>query len=232
MTPDNPAGKPRPMISVLSCLPSACRERDAAGLASRPVWRALPHFAALAVGVLLLTLAPGAFAQAAMRVAVVDTQRAVMETEDGLRAQATLKKLFDKRQRELDQKQKDLQKEREDIEKNKDKLAPEALQKKAETWQREMAQVQGVFVEYNKELQQKQNELTGPIVQKAVGIIRRLATQEGYDLVLERQAATYFRSDLDLTDKVITLYNRDNGGAAPKAAAPAAPPAAKPADKK
>src|SRR6476620_6143688 len=136
------------MISVLSCLPSACRERDAAGLASRPVWRALPHFAALAVGVLLLTLAPGAFAQtAAMRVAVVDTQRAVMETEDGLRAQATLKKLFDKRQRELDQKQKDLQKEREDIEKNKDKLAPDAMQKRAENWQREMAQVQAVFVE-------------------------------------------------------------------------------------
>jgi outer membrane protein len=185
------------------------------------------------VGMLLLTLAPGAFAQtASMRVAVVDTQRAVMETEDGLRAQATLKKLFDKRQRELDQKQKDLQKQREDIEKNKDKLAPDALQKKAEGWQREMAQVQAVFVEYNKELQQKQNELTGPIVQKAVGIIRRLATQEGYDMVIERQAATYFRSDLDLTDKVITLYNRDNGGAAPaKPAAPAAPPAAKPADK-
>jgi outer membrane protein len=159
-----------------------------------------------------------------------------METEDGLRAQATLKKLFDKRQRELDQKQKDLQKEREDIEKNKDKLSPDALQKKAEGWQREMAQVQAVFVEYNKELQQKQNELTGPIVQKAVGIIRRLATQEGYDMVIERQAATYFRSDLDLTDKVITLYNRDNGGgAAPKAdkpAAPAAAPAAKPAEKK
>ena len=33
--------------------------------------------------------------------------------------------------------------------------------------EREMAQVQAVFVEYNKELQQKQNELTGPIVQKA-----------------------------------------------------------------
>src|SRR3954453_4873229 len=193
-------------------------------------------------GVLLVSLLGVAVPRAARaqaKIAVVDTQRAVMETEDGLRAQATLKKLFDKRQRELDQKQKDLQKEREELEKNRDKLATEAMQKRAENWQGEMGQGQAVFVEYNKELQQKQNELTGPIVQKAVGIIRRLATQEGYDIVLERQAATYFRSDLDLTDKVITLYNRDNGGgaapAAPKAdkpAAPAAPPAAKPADKK
>jgi outer membrane protein len=184
------------------------------------------QFAALAVAAFALAFAPMASAQ--MRVAVVDTQRAVMETEDGLRAQATLKKLFDKRQRELDQKQKDLQKEREELEKNRAQIATEAMAKRAETWQREMAQVQAVFVEYNKELQQKQNELTQPIVQKTIGIIRRLATQEGFDLVLERQAATYFRADLDLTDRVITLYNR--GGDAP--AAPAAPaPAAAPAKK-
>jgi outer membrane protein len=214
------------MIALLSCLSSARRGR---ALTWAPLTElAVPRLVALAVGALLLLLAPGAFAQ--MRVAVVDTQRAVMETEDGLRAQATLKKLFEKRQRELDQKQKDLQKEREDIEKNRDKLSNDAMQKKVEGWQREMTQVQAVFVEYNKELQQKQNELTSPIVQKAVGIIRRLATQEGYDVVLERQAATYFRSDLDLTDKVITLYNRDNAGsAAPKAEKP---PAEKPAEKK
>jgi outer membrane protein len=168
---------------------------------------------AAALVALGLGSASPAFAQ--MRVAVVDTQRAVMETEDGLRAQATLKKLFDKRQRELDQKQKDLQKEREEIEKNRNQLTNEAMAKRVENWQREMAQVQAVFVEYNKELQQKQNELTSPIVQKTVGIIRRLATQEGYDLVLERQAATYFRSDLDLTDKVITLYNRGETAAPP-----------------
>jgi outer membrane protein len=198
--------------------------------------RSLNHLVTLAVAALVLTLAPLASAQ--MRVAVVDTQRAVMETEDGLRAQATLKKLFDKRQRELDQKQKDLQKEREDLEKNREKLSNDVMAKRAETWQREMNQVQAVFVEYNKELQQKQNELTGPIVQKAVGIIRRLATQEGYDVVLERQAATYFRSDLDLTDRVITLYNRDTGAPGAGEKAPAAKPAAdkapppKPADKK
>lgn len=182
-------------------------------------WLGASRFAALAIAASVVAFAPLASAQ--MRVAVVDTQRAVMESEDGLRAQATLKKLFDKRQRELDQKQKDLQKEREELEKNRAQINTEAMAKRVENWQREMAQVQAVFVEYNKELQQKQNELTQPIVQKTVGIIRRLATQEGYDLVLERQAATYFRADLDLTDRVITLYNRGEGAA--PAAAPAAP---------
>jgi len=174
----------------------------------------------------LLTLALPASAQT-MRVGVVDTQRAVMETEDGLRMQATLKKVFDNRQRELDKKQEDLQKERDDIDKQRDVLSKTALAKRVDKWQREMVQLQTVFVEYNKELQKKQGELTQPIFQKAMGIIRRLATQEGFDIVVDKQAVPYSRSDLDVTDRVITMYNQGapaepapKGAAASRAAAP------------
>jgi outer membrane protein len=167
---------------------------------------------ALLVAVGALASAPAARAQS--KVAVVDTQRAIMETEDGLRAQATLKKLFDNRQRELDRKQADLQKEREDIEKQRGVLSKKALQRRIEEWQSELVQLQSVFVEYNKELQKKQNELTQPIFRKIMGIISRLARQDGYDVVVDKQAVPYVRSDLDLTDRVITLYNQGGGGAA------------------
>src|SRR5262245_10563086 len=113
----------------------------------------------LAVGSLLFSSA----ASAQQKMAVVDTERAVMETEDGLRAQATLKKLFDSRQRELDKKQEELLKERDDIEKQRDVLSKSALAKRVDKWQREMVNLQTVFVEYNKELQKKQSELTQPI---------------------------------------------------------------------
>jgi outer membrane protein len=163
-------------------------------------------------GALALFLPAGAQQSPQMRVAVVDTQRAVMETEDGLRMQATLKKLFDSRQRELDKKQEDLQKEREDIDKQKDVLKKDALAKLYDKWQREMVQLQTVFVEYNKELQKKQGEITQPIFQKAMGIIRRMATQDGYDVVIDKQAVPYVRSDLDLTDRVITRFNQGATG--------------------
>jgi len=156
-------------------------------------------------------------AHAQSKIAVVDTQRAIMETEDGLRAQATLKKVFDNKQRELDKKQEDLQKEREDIEKQRDVLSKTALAKRVDKWQREMMALQGVFVDYNKELQKKQGELTQPIVQKIMGAIRRLATQDGLDLVLDKQAAPYVRSDLDVTDRIITLYNQGSGDDGAKA---------------
>lgn len=167
----------------------------------------------------------GSVAAADMKIAVVDTQRAVMETEDGLRAQASLKKHFDKRQRELDEKQTALQKEREDIEKQKDVLSKQSLQARVDKWQKDMAELQTVFVDYNRELQKRQGELTQPIFQKAMGIIRRLATQSGFDIVVDKQAVPYHRSDLDLTDRVITEYNQSAGTAptgsgAPSPAAP------------
>jgi outer membrane protein len=175
-----------------------------------------------AAGSLLLFAASTAAAQT--KIAVVDTQRAIMETEDGMRAQATLKKLFDSRQRELDKKQTDLQKEREDIEKQRGVLSATALQSRVEKWQRAMTEIQTVFVDYNKELQKKQNELTQPIFQKAMTIIRRMATTDGFDVVVDKQAVPYVRSDLDVTDRVIQQYNSAAGAAAP--ADGAKPPAA------
>ena len=103
--------------------------------------RRLATAAALALAGTLSTLA-----HAEMKIAVVDQQRAVMETEDGLRAQAALKKHFDKRQRELDDKQVALQKEHEDIEKQKDVLSKQALQARAEKWQRDMQELQAKFL--------------------------------------------------------------------------------------
>jgi outer membrane protein len=183
---------------------------------------------------LAAVLLGSAEAHAQSKIAVVDTQRAVMETEDGLRAQATLKKVFDNKQRELDKKQEDLAREKDDIEKQRDVLSKAALGKRVDKWQREMMALQGVFVDYNKELQKKQGELIEPIGQKIKATILRVARQDGLDLVIDRQAAPYVRSDLDITDRVITLYNQgasDEGGKAPsekKSAVPGAPTLALP----
>jgi outer membrane protein len=165
---------------------------------------------ALTLGAVLLGLAGEAAAQA--KIAVVDVQGSVMQTEDGIRAQATLKKLFDKRQQDLDAKQVELARSKEDIEKQSRILSREALQRRMEDWQRRMVELQGVFVDYNKELQKKQGELTAPIVKKMIGIIGRIAKRNGYELVIDKQAAPYARADLDLTEQVIQMYNSGGGG--------------------
>ncbi|MEO8800758.1 MAG: OmpH family outer membrane protein, partial [Polyangiaceae bacterium] len=136
--------------------------------------------------------------------------------------------MFDSRQQELNKKQTDLAKQKDDLEKQAKTLSQAAMQKRAEDWQKEMMTLQQVFVDYNKELEKKQKELTDPIFEKVMGIVKRLATTEGVDLVLDKQTVAYVRGDLDLTDRAIQMYN--SGGAAapqapvaPQAPAPAAP---------
>src|SRR5262245_48086959 len=162
------------------------------------------------LGTCLLSFAPTASAEG--RIAVCDVQHAVMQTEDGIRAQATLKKLFDKRQQELDSKQTDLGRMREDIEKQSRVLSREAIAKRMEDWQRRMMELQTVFVDYNKELQKKQGELTAPVIKKMMSIIARLAKKNGFDLVIDKQATPYARPDLDLTEQVIQMYNAGGEG--------------------
>ncbi len=163
--------------------------------------------ALFALGVSLLASS----ASAETKAAVVDVQHAVMQTEDGIRAQATLKKLFDKRQQELDGKQVELQRTREDIERQSRVLSREALEKRMEDWQRRMVELQTVFVDYNKELQKKQGELTAPILKKMMTIVSRVAKRKDFDLVLDKQAVPYARQDLDLTDEIVQLYNAGDG---------------------
>jgi outer membrane protein len=153
---------------------------------------------------------------AAMKVAVVDVQRAVMQTEDGLRAQAMLKKLFDSRQQELNKKQNELQKQKDELEKQQKVLSKEAFQKRAEDWQKQMMELQQIFLEYNKELEKKQKEMTDPVFEKVMGIVKRIAARDGYDLIIDKQTVAYSRTDLDLTDQLIQMYNSGAGGAPEK----------------
>jgi outer membrane protein len=180
---------------------------------------------AAAFAVVFSLLGKSASAQGqGMKLAVVDVQRAVMQTEDGLRAQATLKKLFDSRQQELNKRQTEMQRQKEDIDKQAKVLSQSALQKKVDEWQRDMQELQTTFVEYNKELEKKQKELTDPIFERVVGAIKRIAGTDGYDLIVDRATVAFARSDLDLTDRVIQIANGGSpGGSAPAPASSTGP---------
>jgi outer membrane protein len=158
----------------------------------------------------------------APKIAVVDLQRAVLETEDGLRAQSTLRKYFERRQAELNGRQEELLKKKEDLEKQAKVLSKEALARALDDWQRQLNELQGVYVSYENERVKKQNDVTAPIYARVTSLLRKVAQRDGYDLVLERQAVPYSKAELDVTDQLIVMYNSNEEGAAEPAAAPPA----------
>jgi outer membrane protein len=190
---------------------------------------ALPLFAAL----LCAAFMPRAVGAQAAKIAVVDLQRAINETEDGRKSKDKLKKLFESRQQGLDKKQTELKKLKDELDQQKNVLSRDALETKVESYQKQLVELQQVYVEYQRELAEKEGELTKSIVERMERILRRIGQTDGYSLIVERgeSGVIYVPTNLDLTDVVIQRYNAGEGAdgqAKPGAAKPAAA-AAKPA---
>lgn len=151
-------------------------------------------------------------AAAETKIAVVDLQGALMRTDDGMSAAASLRGFTQSRQADLDRNQKQLAKEEGELRKQAMVLSRGALQRRTEHWQRRMVDVQTKYIEYNKALQKKQADMMNPITKKLFAAVRKAALRKGYDIVVDRAAVPYARSDLDLTDMVVQIYNAGGGG--------------------
>lgn len=188
--------------------------------------RRIPGWLLFAALVLGASFAPRAVEAQAAKIAVVDLQRAIHETEDGRKAKDKLKKLFESRQQGLDKKQQELKKLKDELDQQKNVLSRDALETKVESYQKQLVELQQVYVEYQRELAEKEGELTKTIVERMERILRRIGQTEGYTLILERSEAgvIYVPTNLDLTDVVIQRYNAGEGADAKSPAAKSATP--------
>jgi outer membrane protein len=165
------------------------------------------HAVTLSAALLLSAIAPTVYAQ--VKVAVVDLQRALNQTEDGRRAKRQLKRLFKRRQTILDKKQTELKKMKADISRQKNVLSRDALQKRLEQYQQAFVKLQTTYVEYQRELAKKEAQLTGEILEKMQKIVQDIGQAEGYTVILERNegGVIWAPRKVDLTEKVIDEYN-------------------------
>jgi outer membrane protein len=205
------------------------RSSEHAGWSTRLTARLRGPALASALAALGLLASPAPAAAAETKVAVIDVRRAMLETEEGLRVSATLKKLFDSRQAEIDNKQRALQQDKDGLERDAKggKVSQEQLARRYEKLQKDAADLQVLGAEYQREMQRKETEMTTPIYARIMGIVRRIAAQDGFEMVLEKSAVPYFRADLELTDRAIQLYNSGQAGdvgPGKPGAAPAADP--------
>ncbi len=192
-----------------------------------------------------LTFLPAAVAEAQdaapaqapqLKIAVLDTGKVLSESEEGIRLEANLRKLFDPRKAELAQKEKQLADEYEEmVREEKTKGRSEALERRKAEFNQKVGMLQQVAMALQQDLSLKKKEMLGPLLQKIGAVVKSIAQKDGFDIVLEKVSAIYFRTDLELTERVIQALNAGDAPPAkdPKTApkkAPAAPAA--PAEKK
>jgi len=203
----------------------------------------MKRLAICTVSAALAVLISGILSRAAraedLKLGFVDLQRALMETEEGRKARADLKKIFDQKQKELDEQQSDLKKKIDDLDKRRTLLGADKVKQIEGELQGQMQKVQQTYMRHQQELSAKEQEATGKIFERMQRIIAKISVTENFTMVFDRQQAglVFAKPHLDLTNEVIRRYNagegKEGGGGAPPAgkAAAAAKPAAAPAKK-
>lgn len=178
---------------------------------------------------LVLALPSGSARAQSSKIGYVDLQRALAETEDGRRAKSQLKSEFDKKQKELDERSENLKKEIEDLNKKRTLLPEQTRLQKEQELAAKMKSVQEIYLRHQRDLAEKEAQATQPILERMQSILAKLAEDEGFLVIMDRNQLVFAKPELDLTNQLIRRYNAGEGKSAkPAAKAPAAKaPAAK-----
>ncbi len=156
----------------------------------------------------LLVLAAPAPAGAAIKIGVVDMERAVNNCKEGKRAQAELRRKADKFESELKGLRDEVQRLRKELENSAMLLKPEAKLSKQRDFERSLRKFQDRQRDAKGEMMEGQREVFAPILRKMQKVIQAIGAKGGYELITESRAALYFPKSADITNQVIAAYDK------------------------
>lgn len=165
-------------------------------------------FAGFLALLMLSTWALPLVARAEGGVAVVDMERAVNETAAGKRAQAELRRKFEKLQSELKVLNDEVVNLRKDLENTAVLLKPEAKLAKEREFERKASLLNNRKRDASQEVNEAQRDAFAPILQEMSKIIGDLGTRNGYTLIMEAHGPLYYAKSVDITAQVIAAYDK------------------------
>jgi outer membrane protein len=166
--------------------------------------------------VTMMTVAMAPVARASsedgVKIATVDMQRALQSVEAGKKAKLELEKEFNAKKKDLQAEEAGIKKMGEEFKKQSLVMSDDARAKKQAELQERILKFQEKTARSQAEIQQKERDLTSPIIVRLRTIIAETAKKKNYNLVLERNENTvlYSMEKDDLTEDVIGTYNKES----------------------
>lgn len=168
----------------------------------------IKSLSAAALAAAALCAAAPAMAQEA-RIAAVNSERILRDSQPAKAAQVKLEQEFSKRDRELQDMAQKIKAMADKLDKDTAVLADADRQRR----QREVADLDREFQrkqrEFREDLNQRRNEELAQVLERANRVIRQLAEQRKFDLIV--QEAVYVNPRIDITDDVMKALNASSG---------------------
>ena len=155
-----------------------------------------------------LLITSSAFAKVA--VGKVDVQKVLISVNQGQAVRDQLKKAFDEKQKQLKEEEDKIRKLQDDYQKKASVLNDKEKGKKEREIQERIVAIQQKTAAYQKDIQDMEQKLKTPILEKVKAIVEEVAKGADVDFVYEAATAPilYAKEEKDLTDDVIKMFNK------------------------
>ena len=177
----------------------------------------------------LLLMTAGAFAQQGpTKVGVISIQGAIVGTKDGQKASQELDSRFVPKKKEFDTRQNEIAQLQDQYNKGGNLMAEDKRNQLAREIDEKKKRLERDMQDAQEELQGEQQKVLQSLGQRMMAVIEKYAKDNGYTMILDvsnpNTPVLYASSGIDITQDIVSLYDKTTANGSPTAApTPGAP---------
>ncbi len=160
----------------------------------------------------LFALAAQSFGADAGRIGIIDFQRVLMESEAGRAVQARIQEQGRSMETDLRELGEEIESMMQQLQRDSMVMSTERREQQQRELEMRRYDFQSMQRKYQSEFREMEIRMVEKLQNEVFGIAEAIGKQEGYLLIIERSAAVYYPSTIDVTDRVIQAYNEQFDG--------------------
>ncbi|MGH7926576.1 MAG: OmpH family outer membrane protein, partial [Candidatus Binatia bacterium] len=142
-----------------------------------------------------------------VKIGFIDFQRAITESAAGKKAKARFDAQVKKAESDLLKDKQELERLKTDFDKKGPLLKEDERRNQEADLQRRYVQYQRTVQDHQQELRQREGEMTQDIIKQLQQIVTDVCKAEKFTLIFERSQILYHDQAIDITNKVIETFN-------------------------
>jgi outer membrane protein len=155
-----------------------------------------------------ILLACAATASAQIKVAIINLQKAVLDTTEIVKAQKDLETRYKPRQEKAEGLQRELQTIQGQLQTMAGKLTPQAEQELNVQGQRKQRELQRLTDDLQADVDRERQDILGRSAQRMNDVVKKLSEAKGLDMVVDVTNAVYFKPTMEITAEATAEYNK------------------------
>ena len=147
-------------------------------------------------------------ASAQPKIVVINLQRAVLESAEIKKADADMQARYKPRSAAIEQLQKDIAGIAQQLQTNAGKFTQQAEAELTAQGQKKQRDLQRLQEDLQADVERERNEILQKSGVKMSDIVKKIAEEKGYDLVVEMSSAIFFKPAMEITNDAIAAYDK------------------------